>query len=155
MKITVRQKSDFHFIGTGEGYSGELPVDAAAHVGGKGRGHRPPGLMMYSVAACMGIHAYEALIHAGKEAWDVEVSTDGERRPDYPKVYTKIVLSFRMKGKGLTDEDVSNAILDALTRTCSIAVMVHSACPITCEYEVDVEGGSPLKGTVTADQPTL
>ncbi len=155
MKITVRQKSDFHFIGTGEDFGGELPIDAAAHVGGKGRGFRPPGLMMYSVAACMGIHAYEALHHAGKHVEDVEVFTDGERRPDYPKVYTKIVLSFRMKGRDLTDEDVRSAINDALTRTCSIAVMVNVACPITCEYEVDVENGAPVKGAFTSESATL
>ncbi len=151
MKIKVQQKSDFHFIGTGEDFTGELPIDAAAHVGGKGRGFRPPGLMMYSVAACMGIHAYEALVHAGKQVDDVVVTTDGERNPGYPKVYTHIVLSFSMKGKDLTDEDVRDAINDALTRTCSIAVMVNKASPITCEYEVEIEGGAPLKGSFTSE----
>ena len=64
---------------------------------------------MYSIAACMGIHTYEALHKAGKHVEDVEVETDGERRPDYPKVYTKIMLKFRMKGPDLTDKDVRDA----------------------------------------------
>ncbi len=149
MKVKVTQKSDFHFIGTGEDFTAELPIDAAAHVGGKGRGFRPPGLLMYSVAACMGIHTYEALHKAGKSAEGIEVETDGQRREEHPKVYTKISLKFRLKGKDLTDKDVQDAILSALTKTCSIAVMVNMVAPITCEYEV--EGGqSPLKGTVTA-----
>ena len=62
-----------------------------------------------------------------------------------PKVYTKIMLKFRMKGPDLTDKDILDAIHEALTRTCSIAVMANRVAPITCEYEV----GS-LKGTVTA-----
>ena len=145
MKVKVKQKEDFHFIGTGEDYSGELPIDAAAHVGGKGRGHRPPALLMYSVAGCMGIHTYEALHKAGKQVDDIEVQTDGERRTDFPKVFTSITLKFRISGSGLTDDDIKQAIHEALTKTCSIAVMVNRVAPITCEYEC----GS-LKGTVTA-----
>ena len=61
------------------------------------------------------------------------------------KVYSKIMLRFRMKGTDLTDKDVRDAIHEALTHTCSIAVMASQVAPITCEYEV----GS-LKGTVTA-----
>ena len=149
MKVKVRQKSEFHFVGTGEDFPGELPIDAAAHVGGKGRGFRPPGLLMYSVAACMGIHTYEALHKAGKHPEGIEVETDGERREEHPKIYTKIALQFRMKGKDLTDKDVQDAIRTALTKTCSIAVMANMVAPITCGYEV--EGGkTPVKGTVTA-----
>ena len=154
MKVKVTQKSDFHFIGTGEDFTGQLPIDAAAHVGGKGRGFRPPGLLMYSVASCMGIHTYEALHKAGKHVDGVEVETDGERREESPKVYTKISLNFRMKGKDLSDTDVQDAIRSALTRTCSIAVMVNMVAPITCQYRV--EGGkAPLTGTVTAPPAKL
>lgn len=150
MKIKVRQKSDFHFVGTGEDFSGELPIDAAAHVGGKGRGFRPPGLLMYSVAACMGIHAYEALHKAGKRVDGVEVDTDGERRADHPKIYTKILLKFRFRG-ALGAEDVEASLRTALTKTCSIAVMANMVAPITCEYEID--GGQ--RGTVTAPPAKL
>ena len=154
MKVKVTQKSDFHFIGTGEDFTGQLPIDAAAHVGGKGRGFRPPGLLMYSVASCMGIHTYEALHKAGKHVDGVEVETDGERREESPKVYTRISLSFRMKGKDLSDTDVQDAIRSALTKTCSIAVMVNMVAPITCQYRV--EGGkAPLTGTVTAPPAKL
>ena len=45
----------------------------------------------------------------------LRVETDGERRPDYPKVYTKIMLKFRMKGPDLTDKDVRDAIHESLT----------------------------------------
>jgi len=145
VKVTVRQKEDFHFVGTGEDYSGELPIDAAGYVGGKGRGHRPPALLMYSLAGCMGIHTYEGLHKAGKHVESMEVSTDGERRTEAPKVFTSITLKFRISGSDLTGEDIKQAIHDALTRSCSIAVMINRVAPITCEYEC----GS-IKGTVTA-----
>ena len=154
MKIKVRQKSDTHFVGTGEDFSGELPVDAAAHVGGKGRGFRPPGLLMYSVASCMGIHTYEELHRTGKHVEGMEVETSGERREENPKVYTKILLKMRMKGADVTKQNVEDAITAALTSSCSIAVMVNMVAPITCEYQV--EGGStPLKGTITAPPAKL
>lgn len=149
MKVKVRQKQDFHFMGSGGESPSELPIDAAATVGGKGRGFRPPALLMFSIAGCMGIHTYEALHQAGKHVDDVVVETDGERRPEYPKVYTKITLSFSIKGRDLTDKDVADAIHDALTRTCSIAVMVNQVAPISCDYRADV-GSNVLTGTVTA-----
>lgn len=136
MKVRVKQKEGFHFIGSGGEYPGELLIDAAAHVGGKGRGFRPPELLMYSIAGCMGIHTYEALHEAGKHVEDLEVETDGERRQDQPKVYTKISLKFRMKGKGLTDKDVKDAIEVALHKTCSIAALVHRVAPISYQYAI-------------------
>lgn len=149
MKIKVRQKEDFHFIGSGGEFKGELVIDAARHVGGKGRGFRPPELLMYSVAGCMGIHTYEALHKAGKHVTDVEIDTDGERREDHPKMYTKVTLKIRMKGGDLTDADVKNAIYSALTKTCSIAAMVNRVAPITCEYQVESASGV-LRGIVTS-----
>jgi putative redox protein len=137
MKVRVKQKEDFHFIGSGAEYPGELPIDAAAHVGGKGRGFRPPELIMYSIAGCMGIHGYEALVKAGKSVDSVEVETDAERADDYPKWFTKIVLKFRFKGSGLTNKDVQDALDVALNKTCSIAAMVNRVAPITCEFQID------------------
>lgn len=136
MKVRVKQRQDFHFMGSGAEFAGELPIDAAAHVGGKGRGFRPPELLMYSIAGCMAIHTYEALHHAGKHVEDVEVETDGERREQNPRVYTKIMLKFRVKGGGLTDKDVRDAIEVALNTTCSVAAMVHRVAPISYEYQI-------------------
>jgi putative redox protein len=137
MKVRVKQKDGFHFIGSGAEYPGELLIDAASHVGGKGRGFRPPELIMYSIAGCMGIHGYEALLKAGKSVDSVEVETDAERADDYPKWFTKIVLKFRFKGSGLTNQDVQDALDVALNKTCSIAAMVNRVAPITCEFQID------------------
>ncbi|MCK5547867.1 MAG: OsmC family protein [Thermoplasmata archaeon] len=136
MKVKVTQKEDFHFVGKGDSPF-DLPIDAAQYVGGKGRGFRPPELLMNSIAGCMGIHTYQGLVKAGKKVEGMEVETDGERRTDYPKVYTKIMLKFRVKGEGLTDKDVKDAIEEALTKTCSIAVMVNQVAPISYEYEIE------------------
>jgi putative redox protein len=136
MKVSVKQKEDFHFIGGGGEFPADLLIDAAAHVGGKGRGFRPPELLMYSIAGCMGIHSYEALLKAGKHVDGVEVETDGERRDDHPKVFTKIMLKFRFKGSDLTDKDIGDAIDVALNKTCSIAAMINKVAPISCEYQI-------------------
>ncbi len=136
MKIKVTQKEGFHFIGTGGEFATPLLIDAAAHVGGKGRGYRPPELLMYSIAGCMGIHTYEALHKAGKHVDEVEVETDGVRAETHPKWFTSITLKFLLKGGGLTDSDAKAAIDEALYKTCSIAAMVNRVAPITCEFRL-------------------
>lgn len=135
MKVKVTQKQDFHFIGSGAEYPGELVIDAAAHVGGKGRGFRPPELLMYSIAGCMGIHSYEALLKAGKNVDSITVETDGERADEHPKWFTKIMLNFSVKGN-VTEKDVRDAIDVALGKTCSIAAMVNRVAPISCEIKI-------------------
>ena len=135
MKLTVKQKEDFHFVGSGE--SGEINIDAAGYVGGKGRGIRPPELFLYSIAGCMGIHVYEALHKSGKNVEDIIVDTDSERKETSPKVFTKISLSFTIKAKELTKEDVTKAIEEALNKTCSIAYLINQVAPISYSFKIE------------------
>ena len=135
MKVSVKQKDGFHFIGSGAEYPGDLLIDAAAHVGGKGRGFRPPELLMYSIAACMGIHSYEALVKAGKSCDSIQVETDGQRADEHPKWFTAIQLKFTVKGS-LSEKDVRDAIDVALGKTCSIAAMINRVAPISCEVKI-------------------
>lgn len=135
MKVVVKQKEDFHFVGRGDAGIDVL-IDAAAYVGGKGRGIRPPELLFHSIAGCMGIHVYEALHKAGKKVDDVVVETDAERREEYPKVFTKIYLKFTIKGD-VTEEDVKNAIEVSLNKTCSIAYMINQVAPISYEFKIE------------------
>jgi putative redox protein len=136
MKVKVTQKDGFLFVGSGAEYPGELRIDAAGHVGGKGRGFRPPELLMFSIAGCMGIHTHEALVKAGKQVDRITVETDGERAAEDPKWFTKIILKFSVKGSGVTEKDVRNAIDVALGKTCSIAAMVNRVAPISCEVRM-------------------
>jgi putative redox protein len=135
MKVVVKQKEDFHFIGKGDAGI-ELPIDAAAYVGGKGRGVRPPELLFHSIAGCMGIHVYEALVKSGKKVEDITVETDAERKETYPKVFTKIYLKFNVKGD-VSPEDVKEAIETSLNKTCSIAYMINQVAPISYEYNIE------------------
>jgi putative redox protein len=91
---------------------------------------------MYSIADCMGIHSYEALVKAGKKVDNITVETDGERADEDPKWFTKIMLKFFVKGSGVTEKDVKDAIDVALGKTCSIAAMVNRVAPIFREVKV-------------------
>jgi len=137
MKVKVVQKEDFHFVGVGEA-GREVPIDAAGYVGGKGRGIRPPELLFHSVAGCVGIHLYEALHKEGKEVEHIEIETDAERKTEgYPKVFTKIYLFVKVKGK-VSEEDVKKALDKTIydPGTCSIAYMINQVAPI--EYKVEL-----------------
>lgn len=137
MKVKVIQREDFHFIGAGE--SGrEVSIDAAGYVGGKGRGIRPPELLFHSIAGCVGIHLYEALHKEGKHTEHIEIETDAERVTEgYPKVFTKIYLFVKVKGK-VSEEDVKKALDKTIydPGTCSIAYMINKVAPI--EYKIEL-----------------
>jgi putative redox protein len=46
------------------------------------------------------------------------------------------MLKFSVKGSGLTEKDVRDAIDEALNKTCSIAAMINRVAPISCEVQV-------------------
>jgi putative redox protein len=123
VKISVKQKDGFHFIGSGAEYPGELLIDAAAHVGGKGRGFRPPELLFYSIAACMGIHTYEAIVKAGKSCESIQVERTGSA-DEHP--WLRHTAQFTVRG---LSENVRDAIDVALGKTCSIAAMINRVAP--------------------------
>ena len=138
MKVKVKQKEDFHFVGIGPA-NREVPIDAADYVGGKGRGIRPPELLFQSIAGCVGIHLYEALHKEGKQVDDIEIETDADRKTDgYPKVFLKIYLNVKVKGN-VDEEDVKKALDKTIydPGTCSIAYMINKVAPI--EYKVEIE----------------
>lgn len=138
MKVYVKQAEDFHFVGVGD-FGKELPIDAAAYVGGKGRGFRPPELLFQSLAGCVGIHLYEALIKDGKSPRSIEIETDAERVTDsYPKVFKKIFLKVKLSGN-LSIQDVESAMKKTIfdPGTCSIAYMINQIAPI--EYSIELK----------------
>ena len=137
MQIKVKQKEDFHFVGIGPAGI-EVKIDAAEYVGGKGRGIRPPELLFHSIAGCVGIHLYEALIKEGKKVEDVEIETDADRKTDgYPKVFLKIYLTVKIKTDA-TEEEVKKALDKTIYEpgTCSIAYMINQIAPI--EYKIQL-----------------
>ena len=119
---------------TGSGHS--FVMDGAPEGGGRNLGPRPMETVLAGSAACT---AYDVVLILKKSGLDVracEVMTTSERAETDPKVFTKIHLLFRIRGRQLKANLVERAIHLSHTKYCSATKMLGMTAEITHGYEL-------------------
>lgn len=119
---------------TGSGHS--FVMDGAPEGGGRNLGPRPMETVLAGSAACT---AYDVVLILRKSGLDVrgcEVKTTSERAETDPKVFTKIHLLFRIRGRDLKPNLVERAITLSHTKYCSATKMLGMTAEITHSYEL-------------------
>lgn len=119
---------------TGSGHS--FVMDGAPEGGGRNLGPRPMETVLAGSAACT---AYDVVLILKKSGLDVracEVITTSERAETDPKVFTKIHLLFRIRGRQLKANLVERAITLSHTKYCSATKMLGMTAEITHSYEL-------------------
>ena len=119
---------------TGSGHS--FVMDGAPEGGGRNLGPRPMETVLAGSAACT---AYDVVLILKKSGLDVracEVTTTSERAETDPKVFTKIHLLFRIRGRQLKANLVERAITLSHTKYCSATKMLGMTAEITHGYEL-------------------
>lgn len=119
---------------TGSGHS--FVMDGAPEGGGRNLGPRPMETVLAGSAACT---AYDVVLILKKSGLDVracEVMTTSERAETDPKVFTKIHLLFRIRGRQLKANLVERAITLSHTKYCSATKMLGMTAEITHGYEL-------------------
>ena len=66
----------------------------------------------------------------------LEVTANGEQDPEPPWAYRKIHLAYLLKGKGLTEKAVEQAIHLSQEKYCSVAATIRGVAQITTEYRI-------------------
>ena len=137
MECTVRWAGldTMSFIAeTGSGHS--FVMDGAPEGGGRNLGPRPMETVLAGSAACT---AYDVVLILRKSGLDIrgcEVKTTSERAETDPKVFTKIHLLFRIRGRDLKPNLVERAITLSHTKYCSATKMLGMTAEITHSYEL-------------------
>ena len=119
---------------TGSGHS--FVMDGAPEGGGRNLGPRPMETVLAGSAACT---AYDVVLILKKSGLDVracEVITTSERAETDPKVFTKIHLLFRIRGRQLKPNLVERAIHLSHSKYCSATKMLGMTAEITHDYEL-------------------
>lgn len=137
MECTIRwagPKTMSFIAETGSGHS--FVMDGAPEGGGRNLGPRPMETVLAGSAACA---AYDVVLILKKSGLDVracEVTTTSERAETDPKVFTKIHLLFRIRGRQLKANLVERAITLSHTKYCSATKMLGMTAEFTHGYEL-------------------
>ena len=72
---------------------------------------------------------------------DCVVEVEAERAPEPPRVFTKIHLHYRIKGRGLDPNKVRNAVELSKEKYCSATIMLAKTAEIS--YAITIDHGDP------------
>lgn len=123
---------------TGTADSGfDVPLGAAAAVGGDDDGFRPLELMLVSLAGCTGMDVLSILRKKRQDITGFNVRVDAERSDEHPKVFTSITVYYNVRGHEVDPKAVERAIELSETRYCPAQAMLVQAVPIHHEYIIE------------------
>jgi putative redox protein len=97
-----------------------------------------PGPMEMLLAALGSCTATDVVVILGKKRQkleSLEVAVSGERAADAPRVWTKIEVVYRLRGK-LDEKAVRDAIELSESKYCSVAAMLRTRAEISFRYEI-------------------
>lgn len=137
MECTVRWSGPggmSFFAETGSGHL--VAIDGAPDGGGRNLAPRPMEMVLVGTGACS---AYDVVLILKRGRHDVrgcEVSLVAERAPTDPRIFTRIVFRFVVRGRGLAREAVQRAIALSHEKYCSATAMMAKSAELTYSIEV-------------------
>lgn len=129
MKANVVWDKDLTFTGTTE--SGYKTV-----MDGNGQAISPMESVLLAAGACSSIDVVDIL---KKGRFDVEhcaCELEAERAENPPKVFTKIIANYKVKGSGISEKAVARAVSLSAEKYCSVMLMLAGNVEIETRFEL-------------------
>lgn len=146
MKATLIQLQGITFAAKGD--SGHwVMLDGPEEFGGSMAASRPLELMLFSLVGCAGADLASMLAKRRVQVDRFEVQAEAEQAETYPKVFTRIHLTFLIDGAAIQAPVVERMIELTRTKYCPAWNMLQHAVDITYSYTIR-EGGD-ADGTTT------
>ena len=130
MESKVVWKGGMAFTGSADsGYL--IPLDAKKRAGGHEMGFQPLQLFAIGLVGCTGMDVISILNKKRQEVTEFEVTAHIERAEEHPRVFTKIVIEYKVTGKGIDQQAVERAVELSETRYCPAQAMLEKAADIS------------------------
>ncbi|RDJ24309.1 OsmC family protein [Bosea caraganae] len=135
MKARARWVEGMAFMGeAGSGHA--VMMDGAPEYGGRNIGIRPMEMLLIGLAGCTGFDVVSILKKGRENVTGCEVEVEAERATEDPKVFTKIRLSYRVTGRGLSHAKAERAVTLSKEKYCSASIMLGATAEMS--YTLDV-----------------
>lgn len=114
-----------------------LVTDAGAEDGGDDLGYRPKKLLLAGLIGCTGIDVASMVKKMKINLESMNITAEADSSEEHPKVYTRIHLTYRFKGKNLPKEKLERAVTLSQEKYCGVSAMLQKAAPVT--YDIILE----------------
>ncbi len=97
----------------------------------------PMDVVLAALGGCTAMDVIGILRKKRQQVTGYDVEVIGERRMnEHPKLYTKIEIVHRVRGRNLSPAAVEEAVRLSDTKYCSVHAMLHHGVPITSRFEI-------------------
>jgi putative redox protein len=141
MKATVNWNGAMTFVGAAD--SGfPVRMDTTVDGGGNDSGVRPMEMIALGLAGCTAMDVISILQKKRQNISKFEIGVDAPRSADYPKVFTRAVLTYKFTGTDIDEIAILRAIELSVTKYCPVYAMLEQAFPIDLLYEIYEDEGN-------------
>jgi len=137
MDATATWKNGLSFTGTAFDSNFTVPLGADQKVGGLGDGFRPLELLLVGLAGCTAMDVISILQKKRQEVTAFEVRAHADRTEEHPKVFTRILVEYIIKGKQIDRAAVERAVELSETKYCAAQAMLGKVASI--ERKITIE----------------
>ena len=133
--VRVKWIDSFRFVAT-DSMGHSIVMDASKQVGGEGSGFSPLQLLLAALGGCTGIDVVDIMRKQRQKVDYLEIVVSGERVKEPPRVYDKIHVEYRIKGKDVKEKAVQRAIRLSEDKYCSVGAMLKTKAKTTSSYTI-------------------
>lgn len=130
MKSTTRMVEDEVYIATNE-LGHEVSIDMrSAEVK---QNQSPVELLLSAIGACGAVDIAIMLKKRKKTILDFETETNGDRREEHPRSFTKINCHYKIKSPDITEAELEKVAKLSLEKYCSVAASLKTTVTFSVE----------------------
>jgi putative redox protein len=129
---TIHFADNEFFVGvTPSGHAQVIETNSA-----RGTAATPMELLLLALGGCTGVDVISILKKKRQHVTDYRIEVSGERREEFPKRFTKLMVRHIVRGHNVTEQAVARAIELSETKYCSVAATLRDGVEIVTSYEI-------------------
>src|SRR5512137_1414562 len=102
----------------------------------EGTGSKPSDLLLIALGACPGVDVVGILNKKRQKFSGLQIKVSGEQDADPPWTFRKIHVEYVVRGRGLLEKAVQQAIELSQDKYCSVAATVRGVAEITSSFQI-------------------
>jgi len=113
-----------------------IVMDVSKEHGGEDSGFGPMQLLLAAFGGCTGLDVVEILHKQRQKLEGLEIIVSGRRVSEPPKVYDKVQVEYKVKGKDLKEKPLERAIKLSQDKYCSVGATLKAKAKVSYAYEI-------------------
>lgn len=133
--VKVKWLDGMRFVASDDtGHS--IVMDTSREHGGEGSAFTPMQLLLVALGGCTGMDVVDILRKQRQKLTGFEIVVSGERVSEYPRVYGKVHVEYKLKGENIRDKAVHTAIQLSEEKYCSVGATISKTAKVSHSYSI-------------------